>query len=64
MGRGQEFLHRVHEVLDEFERAVRQDRRTFGRSIARRQAVDDARRKVVETIVQIVKDAREAYSEK
>jgi len=63
--RGKEFLHRVHEVLDEFEAAVRAHQGLLGRrSIARRQEVDDTRQKVVETIVKIVKEAQEAYQAK
>jgi len=63
--RGKEFLHRVHEVLGEFEAAVRAQQGILGRgSIAKRQEVDDARQKVVETIVQIVKEAQEAYQAK
>jgi hypothetical protein len=61
MSRGKEFLHRVHEVLGEFEAAVRRERGLFGRSVARRQDVDIARQKVIETIVQVVKEAQEAY---
>jgi len=62
--RGKEFLHRVHEVLDEFEAAVRREKGAFGRSVARQQDIDNARQKVVETIVQIVKEAQEAYQPK
>lgn len=61
MSRGKEFLHRVHEVLGEFEDAVRRERGLFGSTVARRQDVDNARQKVIETIVQVVKEAQEAY---
>lgn len=63
--RGKEFLHRVHEVLGEFEAAVRAHQGLLGRrSIVKRQEVDDARQRVVETIVQIVREAQEAYQAK
>ncbi len=64
MGKGQELLHRLYEVLDEFEQAIvkREHRKPLLEDkVVLRQAVDDARKKVVETVVQLIKEAEEEY---
>lgn len=64
MGKGHEFLRRLHDVLDGFEKAVvrREHKKLLDNPIVLQQSVDDARSKVVDTIVQLVKDAQKEYS--
>jgi cell division FtsZ-interacting protein ZapD len=65
MGKGHEFLRRINEVLDQFERAVvrRERKKLLDSKISLQQAVDSARQRLIETVVQVVKEAKETYSE-
>jgi hypothetical protein len=65
MGKGHEFLHRIHAALDEFESAVvrRENKKLLDSKVTLQQAVDHARRDLINTIVEVVKEAKEAYSD-
>ena len=56
MSVGKEYLRRIHEVLAEFEEAVKQHANpgVLGASVALQQNVDRARQNVVEVVVDIV----------
>lgn len=67
MSKGHEMLHRLHEVLSEFEAAVvrREHRKPLlDDPIVLQQDVDAARQKVVRAVIGIARDAREEYLEK
>ncbi len=64
MSKGQEFLHRLHEALGAFEKAVvqREHKKPFIDSkVTLQQDVDKARQRVVDEVVALMKEAREAY---
>ncbi|NIM50676.1 MAG: hypothetical protein GTN62_10025 [Gemmatimonadales bacterium] len=56
MGKGREYLQRLHEVLREFEEAVvaREKWKPLESKVSRQQEVDSARQKVVDFVVQLV----------
>lgn len=67
MSKGHEMLHRLHEVLSEFESAVvrREHRKPLlDDPIVLQQDVDFARQKIVKAVIQIARDTREEYLEK
>ena len=63
MGKGHEFLHLIQEALTEFENAVRrrEHKKLLDSSVSLQQDVDNARQHVVDTVVQVVKEAKEEY---
>lgn len=63
MSKGKEFLQRLHAVLNEFEQAVvhREHKKMLDDPIVLRQAVDDARNRVVNMMVDLVKEAQAEY---
>ena len=64
MSKGQELLHPLHDALATFEKAVvqREHKKPFLDSkISLQQDVDNARQRLVDTVVELVKEAREAY---
>ncbi len=63
MSKGKEFLHRLHEALGEFEKSIvrREHKKLLDDRVVLQQNVDDARRKVVETVVELVKEAQVEY---
>lgn len=66
MGKGHEFLHRIHKVLRELEDSIvrRENKKLLDSKVTLQQGVDSARQRVIETVVQVVKEAAETYSEK
>ncbi len=65
MGKGHELLHRVHEALNEFEQSVvrREHRKMLDSKVSLQQDVDTARQHVVQTIIQVIKEAQEEYTQ-
>jgi hypothetical protein len=64
MGKGQEYLHRLHEVLGDFEKAiVRREHRKplLDDRVVLQQEVDDARQRVVDTMIELLREAQEEY---
>lgn len=63
MSRGTEFLQRLHGVLNEFEQAVvrREHKKLLDDPVVLRQQVDDARNRVVDTMVDLVREAQAEY---
>ncbi|MFQ6044853.1 MAG: hypothetical protein ACE5PT_00655 [Gemmatimonadales bacterium] len=60
--RGKEFLQRIGSVVDELEQAiVRREKKLVGSKIPQQAEVDAAKKKLIETVVQVVKEAKEAY---
>lgn len=66
MGKGHEFLQRLHHVLAEFEDAVvqREKKGLLDSTIPLQQGVDRTRKRVVDEVVKIVTEARTAEAEK
>lgn len=60
MGLGHDYLSRIHEALRDFETAVcdREKFKPLESKVTRRQDVDHARQKLIETIVDIVTKER------
>ena len=66
MSKGHEMLHRLHQVLSEFEAAVvrREHKKPLlDDPVVRQQEVDAARQKVVNTVIALAREAREEYLE-
>ncbi len=64
MTKGHELLHRLHESLSHFEAAVvrREHKKPFlDSAVVLQQAVDDARQHVVQTVIELVRDAKAEY---
>lgn len=63
--KGKEFVRRLNETLIEFEQAVvrRERKGMLDSAVTLQQEVDKARQRVIETAVQIAKEAREVYKE-
>lgn len=60
--KGKEFLQRIGAVVDELEQAiVRREKKLVGSKIPQQAEVDAAKKKLIETVVQVVKEAKEAY---
>jgi hypothetical protein len=66
VGKGHEYLQRLHQVLNDFEEAVveREGKGLLDSKIPLRQGVDRARKRVVDEIVKIVTEARAEEAEK
>ena len=67
MSKGREFLRRLHDVIDEFEQAVvrREHRKPLlDDRVVLQQKVDAARQKLVNELIELVRDASEEYLEK
>lgn len=62
MGQGQEFLHRLNQVLNAFEEAVvkREHKKLLDSKVSLRQNVGTARQHVIDEVVKIVTEARMA----
>ncbi len=60
MGKGQEYVKRVQEALDGFEKAVvrRENKGLMESKVALQQEVDRAREKVLEAVAKIVAEER------
>ena len=64
MSKGHELLHKLHDALAVFEEAVvrREHKKPFIDSkVSLQQGVDSARQRVVDQVMEVVKEAREAY---
>ncbi len=64
MSKGKELLHNLHEALARFEKAIvqREHQKPFIDSkVSFQQEVDGARQRVVDQVLELVKEAREAY---
>lgn len=64
MAKGHEFLHRIHEALEEFEKVVvrREHKRPLlDSAVTLQQDVDRKRQQVVDTLVNLIKEAQEEY---
>ncbi len=64
MSKGHELLHSLHDSLAAFEEAVvhREHKKPFIDSkVSLQQEVDGARQRVVDQVLELVKEAREAY---
>ncbi len=64
MSKGKELLHKLHEALATFEQAIvqREHKKPFIDSkVSFQQEVDGARQRVVDQVLELVKQAREAY---
>jgi hypothetical protein len=60
MGKGHEYLTKIHEALREFEKAVvsREKFKPFESKVTRQQEVDHSRKHLVDAIVEIVTEQR------
>ncbi len=64
MSKGHELLHRLHEAIAGFEQAVvhREHKKPFIDSkVSLQQDVDKARQHLVNEVLDLIKEAREAY---
>ncbi len=63
MGKGHEFLHRLHEALTTFEDAVtrRERKKMLDSKVSLQQDVDNARQRLVDTVITLIKEAQEEY---
>jgi hypothetical protein len=66
VGKGHEYLQRLHKVLNDFEQAIveREGKGLLDSKMPLRQEVDRARKRVVDEIVKMVTEARTEEAEK
>jgi hypothetical protein len=67
MSKGHEFLHRLHEVIAEFEAAIvrREHKKALlDNPVVLQQDVDAARQKLVKTMIGLAREASQEYTEK